>query len=58
MNKQPAIEHIVTIRIRKDSDDKPMTERQVQKWVEKHFAGCDYGTVRVTDSINMPVRDK
>lgn len=44
------IEHVVTIRIRQDSDDGTKTDDQIRQWVLGHFDGCDYGAVSV-DSV-------
>lgn len=46
------VTHRVVLTIIRDSDDKPMTEKQAKKWVEDHFQGGDYGIVKVLDVIN------
>lgn len=49
--------HIVTIRIYPDKEQKPMTEKQISKWVMGHFEGSDYGYAQVTNVINENVKE-
>lgn len=44
------INHHVIIQITKDCEGKDMTEKEMKKWVEDHFKGCNYGKVKVTAS--------
>lgn len=43
--------HRVTIEIRKSSYGDPFTDEEVKEWVEEHFYGCDYGSVKVTEIV-------
>lgn len=47
MPKKKKVTHTVVLDIVKDCADKPMTDKQIKKWVQEHFAGCDYGQVKI-----------
>lgn len=60
MSKSKVVEHIITLRIRPDDIERPMTEKQTKRWIESVFKGDalrQYGAVRVTNVINEEVKE-
>lgn len=46
--KKDKAQHMVTLFVTKQCSDRPMTNREMRKWIREHFIGCDYGTVRIS----------
>lgn len=57
MSKRQVKKHVVLLEVTQTCEGPGMDNVQIREWVQQHFEGCDYGTVRVQGSCTRQELD-